>query len=83
MVAQRTNGQLFPALRNSANASVRLRSSFCLFLAHSHFAAARQWSSRVTANAARLSYDQNRDVGSAPCHGYNPHRQPSLLHPPL
>jgi hypothetical protein len=84
MIAQRTNRHVFPALCNGANGSVRLISSFYIFLAHSHVARTRQWISQVNSNAARSSHDhQHGDVCSAPCHGYNPHKQPSLLHPTL
>jgi hypothetical protein len=84
MIAQRTDWQVFPALRNSAKASVRLLSSFYLFSANSLFGRACQLSSRINSNAPRSSYDhQLGDVGSAPCHASNPHSQPSLLHPTL
>ncbi len=84
MGAQPTNWQAFPALPNSAKAPVRLLSSVYRFLPHSHFGATPQLISRVNSNAARSSYDHHHgDVCSAPCHDYNPHRQPSLLHPTL
>jgi hypothetical protein len=47
MIAQRTNGHVFPALGNSANASMRLVSSFYLFCADFHFGRASQLSSLV------------------------------------
>jgi len=83
MIAQRTNGHGFPALCEGANASVRLVSSFYLVLAHSHVGRASQWILQVNLNAARSSRDHQRDVCSAHCHAYNPHKQPSLLHPTL
>lgn len=84
MIDQRTNGQVFPALRNSAKASVRLLSSYFLLLTPSYFEDAPQLISRVNSNAARSSYvHQHGDVCSAPCRSYNPHRQLSLLHPTL
>jgi len=84
MIAQRTSWHIFPALPNSAKASVRLLSSVYRFLTHSHIKAARQLSSRVNSNAT-LSSDVHHhgDACSAPCHGYNPHRQPLLLLPTL
>jgi hypothetical protein len=42
MIAQRTNGHVFPALGNSANASMRLVSSFYRFCADFHFGRANQ-----------------------------------------
>jgi hypothetical protein len=84
MIAQRTNGHGFPALCESAIASVRLVSSFYLVLAHSHVGRASRWISQVNLNAARSSRDHpHGNVCSARCHGYNPHKQPSLLHPTL
>jgi hypothetical protein len=84
MIAQRTNGHVFPALGNSANASMRLVSLFYLFCADFHFGRANQLSSLINSNAARSSHNhQCCDVCSAPCPSYNPHRQPSLLHPTL
>ena len=43
-----------------------------------------RWISQVNSNAPRSSPDhQHGDVCSARCQGYNPHRQPPLLHPTL
>ena len=84
MIAQRTDWQVFPALGNRAKASVRLLSSFCLFSANVHFGRACQSSSRINSNAVLSSHNHTHaDVCSALCHGSNPHRQPSLLHPTL
>jgi hypothetical protein len=84
MIAQRTNGHVFPALGNSANASMRLVSSFYLFSGDFHFGRANQLTSRVNSNAARASHNhQCCDVSSAHCPRYNPHTQLPLLHPTL
>jgi hypothetical protein len=84
MIAQRNYWHVFPALGNSATASVRLLSSLYLFSADFHFGHANQLSSMINSNAARSSHDpQCCDVCSARCLAYNPHKQPSLLHPTL
>jgi len=84
MVAQRTKEQGGFARSNSANAALRLLSSLYRFLAHSHFAVAYQLVSPLNSDAPRSSYDHHHgDVGSAPCHGSNPHSQPLLLLPTL
>jgi hypothetical protein len=84
MFAQRPNSLLFQALDARANALVRPVSSFYIFLAHSHFAGTPHLRSPVNSKAAYSLYDHHHgDVGSPPCQGYNPHRQPSLLLPPL
>ena len=84
MVAQRTKEQGRFARSNSAKASLRMLSPFCRIFAHSHFAAARQLSPPVKSNTPGSSYDHHHSaVGSAPCHGSNPHSQPLLLLPTL
>lgn len=84
MIAQRTKTRVIPPLCARANVSVRLGCSFYLFSAHSYFGRACPLSSLVNSNAARSSHDHpccNACV--ARCPRYNPHRQPSLLHPTL
>ena len=84
MIAQRTNTHVLAPFSARANASVRLVSSFHLFLARSHFGGDRQLSSQVNLNAARSLHDHHHgNVWSAPCLRSNPHRRPSLLHPTL
>ena len=84
MVAQPTKEHSFLARSNSATAFLRLLSPFYRFLAHAHFAAARQLSSRVNSNTPRSSYDHHHgDVCSVPCHGSNSHSQPTLRLPTL
>jgi hypothetical protein len=82
MIAQRTHCQVFPVPCNSANASVRLVSSFYLFSARSHLGPACQSNSLVNSNAvASLREHPHGHVCSVRCPRYNPHSQPSLLHP--
>ena len=82
MIPLRSNTRVLPPLCNSANASVRLVSSFYLFSAH--FQRASQLCSLVNSNAACSSHDhQCYDVCSDRCPRCNPHRRPSLLHLPL
>ena len=84
MIAQRTNTHALAPFSARDNASVRLVSSFHIFLDHSHVGRASRWISQVNSNAPRSSRDhQHGDVCSARCQGYNPHRQPPLLHPTL
>ena len=84
MIAQRTNTHAFAPFSARANALVRLVSALHIFLAHSHFERTSRWISQVNSNATRSSPDhQHGDVCSARCQGYNPHRQPPLLHPTL
>jgi Transposase zinc-binding domain len=84
MIAQPTKQHRLFARSNSAKVSVRLLSPFYRFSACSHFATARQLSSPLNSNAPRLLYlHHHGDICSAPCHGYNPHSQPSLLRPTL
>jgi len=84
MIAQRNYCQVFSALCNSANTSVRLVSSFYLFSAYSHFGRACQLISLVNSNAAASLHDHpHGHVCSARCPRSNPHRQLSLLHPTL
>jgi len=84
MIAQPTNTPALAPFSARANASVRLVASFHSFLAYSHVGRASRWISQVNSNAPRSSRDhQHGDVCSAPCHGYNPHRQPPLLPPTL
>ena len=84
MIAQRPDCPIFPALCNGAYGSVRLVSSFYLVLAYSQVGRASQWISQVNLNAAcPLHNHHHGSVCSARCHGYNPHSQPSLLHPTL
>jgi hypothetical protein len=68
MITQRTNGHVFPALGNSANASMRLVSSFYLCCADFHFGRANQLHSLINSNAARSPHNhQYCDVCSAHC----------------
>ena len=84
MIAQRTKTRALAPLSTRANASVRLVSSFYLVLAYSQVGRASQWISQVNLNAAcPLHNHHHGSVCSARCHGYNPHSQPSLLHPTL
>jgi hypothetical protein len=53
MIGQQTSWDVFPALYNSANASVRLVSSFYRFSAHSHY----RLISPLKSNAACSSHD--------------------------
>ena len=84
MIAQRTNGHVFPALANSANASMRLVSSFYLFCADFLFGRANQLHSLIDSNAARcFTITSTAMFARLTALVYNPHRQPSLLHPTL
>jgi hypothetical protein len=84
MIPLRTNTCVLLPLCNSATASLRLVSSFYLFSAHFYFGRASQLISQVNSNVACSSHDHHcYNVCSARCPRYNPHRRPSLLHPPL
>ena len=55
MISQRTNTHALAPFSARDNASVRLVSSFHIFLAHSHVGRASRWISQVNSNAPRSS----------------------------
>jgi hypothetical protein len=84
MIDQRPNWHVFPAFDNSANASVRLVSSFYLVSADSRLHCASELHSVTNSNHIPVSHDQQQcDVCSCRYLPKNPHRRPLLLHPTL
>ena len=84
MVAQRTNSQVFPALRNSANASVRLLSWVYRFLGCAQVGRVSQLSSLVNSNVpVRQTITTTAMSVRLPAMVTIPHSQPSLIHPTL